>query len=766
MRLIVLILCMLFSSLSMFSSKIYEGKIIDEETGKAVVSAVIHYKNHIYYSDSEGKFVIEDNSGVSDKGEITISHINYEICKRCLPESENIIIKLKPKPLIIGEITVNSKFNRKTTQSQIITDPVSNVCQSKDVGDLFKDVAGFGVVKRGGYAMEPVLRNFKYEQLNVQYDGGLRIEHACSNRMDPITTHVMPEEVEKIEVIKGPFSVRHGQSMGGIINILTHTPRPAEGISFTGNAEQGYETNGNSKITRISTGILTKKLGLVINGGLKDFGDYEDGNGNETPASFTSKDYSVKANFTPNTNNTLQLMWRQSFADDVMHAGLPMDTKEDVSSVFSLDYGLKNITKKLNAINFKGYYAYVDHVMLNHNRPNFKMVDAVASVEALTTGGKVEAMITPAPKSLLYLGFDAKMISKDGQRVRKVKMMNGMKFDPPKVFTDLIWQDSYVDNYGLYSEFSTNVKDKLLLTIGARYDRVVSDIKNPADDFKALYGGLGKSEEDNFSANVSLNYSFGKSSLILALGRGSRTASLVERYINHFSIGMDMYEYVGNPELKPEINNQIELSFTNKTKISNVNASVYYSAVEDHITAQVDQSIPRKYMKTVEPTVSKRFVNVDKAYITGFELNGGFEVIKNLTLGASMHYIYAHNDTWDEPLAETPPVTVNLSVKYNAKYFWSEIKGRYSAKQDRVAKSFGEKESEAFEVIDFKVGAELIKGLNIGVAVMNIFDKAYYEHLNRSYKNSDANKGPIYEPGRNFSFYVKYRFGTSKKAKE
>jgi hypothetical protein len=41
--------------------------------------------------------------------------------------------------------------------------------------------------------------------LNIQFDGGTKAMHACPNRMDPITTHVIPEEIEKIEIIKGPY---------------------------------------------------------------------------------------------------------------------------------------------------------------------------------------------------------------------------------------------------------------------------------------------------------------------------------------------------------------------------------------------------------------------------------------------------------------------------------------------------------------------------------------------------------------------------------
>ena len=59
---------------------------------------------------------------------------------------------------------------------------------------------------------------------------------------------------------------------------------------------------------------------------------------------------------------------------------------------------------------------------------------------------------------------------------------------------------------------------------------------------------------------------------------------------------------------------------------------------------------------------------------------------------------------------------------------------------------------------DFRVGYEPVLSLSVGAAVLNILDTTYYEHLNFSYKNSNSLSGEIYEPGRNFTVYIKYRF--------
>ena len=61
-----------------------------------------------------------------------------------------------------------------------------------------------------------------------------------------------------------------------------------------------------------------------------------------------------------------------------------------------------------------------------------------------------------------------------------------------------------------------------------------------------------------------------------AYGRGVRSANMIERYINHFSVGQDPYEYVGNPFLDAEVNNQFEIGFKGFKRFdSTIDASIY-----------------------------------------------------------------------------------------------------------------------------------------------------------------------------------------------
>ena len=78
------------------------------------------------------------------------------------------------------------------------------------------------------------------------------------------------------------------------------------------------------------------------------------------------------------------------FGRNVLHAGLPMDTDYDNSSILSLDYKKSNLKGILKNISGKAYYSYVDHLMTNRKRPSFMRTEASSSVDANTVGGKFE----------------------------------------------------------------------------------------------------------------------------------------------------------------------------------------------------------------------------------------------------------------------------------------------------------------------------------------------------------------------------------------
>ncbi len=735
------------------------AQIVDIRTGKGIPDAIVHIQHHSGYtiSDPNGYFILESPPG--DSVMIYIHCLGYEDLNVLWPPGSpsRITFKMNPSVTLLDEILIKDKNQPLLDQSSLTAKEIMRK-DPRDIGVIFHDQPGFGVIKRGGYAMDPVFRSFKYEQLNLIFDGGVYVSNACPNRMDPPSTHVAPGDIERIELIRGPYSMRYGPTMGAVINIITQKPAYSREFHVSGHAEGGYEFNGNGISGRAAVLMTNKNYDLMFDGGLKDYGDYVNGDGQVIPSSFRHYDYAAKFGFAPAKNQRVQINWRQNFARDIDHAALPMDSEFDNSSILSADYGIDKPGQKLFSIKMKGYYSYVDHLMSNKNRPNYKIVEAESPVNAATWGGKFELGIKSSPKSVIYTGVDLRMVHKDGYRYRLVKIMNGQPVEPPKLFKDLIWQNSHKYNSGIFAEGTFFLGTRWDLTAGTRLDIVSSDALDPAPDFEELYGEINKTDNTSLSISATLRYSAGeKGFIMLSAGRGHRAASLIEKYINHFTIGMDAYEYVGNPYLDPEINNQAELAGNGHFGKITLSGNLFYSFFQHYITAIVDESIPRKFQPDLEPKFAKRFINIDQAWQYGFQAGLNYKITGPLNLYAGVYYTRAQNVDFDEPLPEITPLTGLFSLSFEKEKYFIEWNGRVVAKQDRVAASFDESPSPGFQVWDLTGGYSPFRYITLTLAIRNIFNANYYEHLSRPYKNL-AEKDMFYEPGRQFKLGLKLQF--------
>lgn len=756
---------LLFTVFSYAQNGTSKGVVIDSKTKEPIANAVVKIKgsNKFTVTNIDGAFEIKTKK--DDLLEISIlgyKTIEKETCHCNMDHCTCPKICLNSKNISLDEIIVQSNPLENISHSVTVIDDVKKGAQLRNVTDLFNDIAGFSIQKRSATATEPSLRAFKYEQMNIKYDGGMKMVHACPNRMDPITAHVIPEEVRKIEVVKGPYTVRFGQTFGGVVNMVTKAPTP-EDYGFNGSVQSGYETNGNNFVARAEMMYAKEKYDLTIDGERRDFGNYTDGNGIETSSGFETTSYSLKAGYNPSNNQRLQIDWRQKFGKNIMHVGLPMDSPKDDSYMVGMDYKITKLSDKIKSISAKGYYSFVDHLMTNgyanedHTRPNYPAMDARTPITSNTMGGKFEIGITPSEKMLIYTGFDADIIKRDGNKTVVINAMNGNPLPNPIIKKSKVWQDATINDYGIFAEVNYKLSNYITATTGLRTDFVSAGIDDADAGFESLYGG--KIEDANdvaIGGNLSFKYKKNHLQAQIAYGRGTRTPSMLERYIYRFAIGNDSRQYIGNPFLKPEINNQFEVSVNKTFKKATIGASTFYSKMENYITAKLNPAFTAT--SGMNPQVPKQFVNV-AANQYGFDAFFNYNFTDEFTFKSDIAYTKAYNETFDEPLAQIAPMAAHLGLKYEKNLYWIDLRTQIVAKQNDFAPSFNETATPSYSTTDIRFGYKPTKKLSLGISVLNLFDEAYYTHLNFSYKNADENNGMrIHEVGRNFSAYAKYKF--------
>ena len=92
------------------------------------------------------------------------------------------------------------------------------------------------------------------------------------------------------------------------------------------------------------------------------------------------------------------------------------------------------------------------------------------------------------------------------------------------------------------------------------------------------------------------------------------------------------------------------------------------------------------------------------------------------------------------------------ALRYTAglQRLWGEVGARAVARQKRVSAAFDESETPGFVTLDLKAGCRPLPVVELLLAIENLLDCQYYEHLNRGFRNLPRSEGnTFYEPGRN-----------------
>ena len=209
---------------------------------------------------------------------------------------------------------------------------------------------------------------------------------------------------------------------------------------------------------------------------------------------------------------------------------------------------------------------------------------------------------------------------------------------------------------------------------------------------------------------------------------------------------------MGNPNLKPEANNQADIIISYKKESSFVEFSTYYSIVDHYISSVINADIAPKFGA---PGV-RQYTNIDKAQLYGFELSWFQNWLPKLSNQLKLVYTYGQNKTAGTPLPEICPFSIRYNVEGRllCNKVMPYFNVRHSFAQDRIANDFGEKSTPAFTVADIGIKVIIIKNLQSLIAVDNLFNKEYREHLSRFITPTQ----PLNSVGRSLIVNVSYSF--------
>lgn len=154
-----------------------------------------------------------------------------------------------------------------------------------EAAEGLKQIEGVHFTRRGKSSLDLNLRGLSRDNINILINGD-KAYGACPNRMDPPSSLIVLDNLDSIEVIKGPYDVKNQGSMGGAI--YTKTKDIKDGLENSIKLQTGSYGENQISFRSAYGGSLIK---LSVSGSYQGYKPYKDGKGNSTTKIYPDWDH-------------------------------------------------------------------------------------------------------------------------------------------------------------------------------------------------------------------------------------------------------------------------------------------------------------------------------------------------------------------------------------------------------------------------------------------------------------------------------------------
>lgn len=589
------------------------------------------------------------------------------------------------------------------------------------------------------------------------------------------TNWVPAEEVERIEILRGPAAARYGSgAMGGVVNIITKRPsKELHGSLTTFMQSPDHSAEGASKRINFNlSGPMTDDLVFRVYGGLSktEADDAAINTANQATEGLLvagregvrNKDVNglVSWQFTPEQSLDLEASYSRQgniFAGDTM-----------LNSGGDFDVVLKNVGKETSVIQRSSFSAThngdfdwgstqlsLTHDLTRNARLNEGLAGWGEGAPAADAGrfesrlrntratGEVNLPLDFGTAQVLTMGGEYLYESlNDPGSLRPQSYDPGTGSNPaiPGVSRDST--KTTASSYALYTEDNIEVGSKAIVTPGLRYDH------------HEVFGG-------NWSPSLNGSYQLtDELSLKGGIARAYKTPNIYQANPNYLlysrgygcsfkqEMGGGCY-LIGNKDLKPEtsVNKEIGLAYDKGTW--RTSATYFRNDYKSKINAGNNPEFlvgTRRVLK---------WENTGKAVVQGVEGNLFVDLTDDISLNTNVTYMIESKDKeTGEPLSVIPKYTVNstldwkatdkLSFQVSATYYGKQESPTLNTRTEMEYDKTAQKDIDPYGQMGLSSGYEFNKNLSVRVGINNLFDK----RLSRNGNADDAGAQTYNEPGR------------------
>jgi iron complex outermembrane receptor protein len=638
----------------------------------------------------------------------------------------------------LREVTVVKQ--QTAIQQKMVTLYRSN--QASTLEDILARLPEISLIRRGAYGMEPAIRSFTGGQINVLIDG-MRIHGACTDRMDPATIYVEPQNLDQLQVQTAGTGNLYGSSIGGTLNMKMAEPQYNKEKSFNGSLSSGFQTAARSWFESLRLNYSNGRWALRANGTWRKQSEYRAGGGSSVPFSaFEKMNYGLSAKYQLNQHTWLRADLLGDDGWNIGYPALPMDVGYAAARIGSVSLHQLRNTSRLYSLEVKLYANSIRHFMDDTHRPNVPMHMDMPGISR-TAGAYAEAGIRTGKHHRLQLRADF------SSTLLSASMTMYAPGEAPMYM--LTWPDNRKMQGGLSASWSWQADSNWRLQLGSRLDAIIYRItSSEAKDQAAILGLRGDGRNDWLrNGSLQISRKLGDAWKASAgISTQERIPSASELYGFYLFNSSDGFDYIGSPQLGTERSWQADASVSFNTHQSAFKLSGYYSRLSGYIIGLTE---PGMSTMTIGARGVKSYVNLPSAIVYGLEASAIIHAADKLDLLSSLRYTVGA-DHQSEPLPMISPLRNSSSLRWRGNLFSLQAESDWSLAQNRFSPAAGEDATPAFLLLHLRGSYAAILGkqkLELQGGVENILDRKYHEH---------TDWGNILRPGRNVYLQVKWIF--------
>ncbi len=625
-------------------------------------------------------------------------------------------------------------------------DPVHNFYRpnkSFTTEEILSRMPALSLTRRSNFGQEAGIRGLSGSRMNVTLDG-MKLFGACTDKMDPVTIYVEPQNLESIEVETGSCGAEHGSTIGGSLNMKLTDPDFSKDPVVRGLMGGTFHGVSNSFFGFAGVDIAESRWAAKVNGVYRMSDDYKSGGGNPVPySSYEKNNISASLKHLLSSRQTLKLDLLTDNGSAIGFPALSMDVRSAKARIGSLSWHYLAQESLICEADLKVYANTIRHLMDDRDRPDMSMHMDMPGTSK-TYGSEASVKLLLSQKINLFSKLDyysntlfAEMFMyPEGGRMMYMRTLPETRRQVGGVFLSPVW----------------NIDSMNTLTVGGRWDFAMTEMKDPLGllQFNIFYPGLDSIYQSN-TRSAFLDYEKRLNKRVLfgfQAGWGERLPSSQEMFGFYLYSSLDGYDYIGRPGLKKETSTQFSFLFRYEYDHLNISLSPFLTSINNYIEGVKDSELSAM---TEGSHGVKVYNNNGSALMTGGELTLKFMAEGPWSMISTGKFVRGQKSN-GTAMWQIPPFKSVTSIKYRIGLYSVQGETEISAAQNHVDAESGETKTPAYIIFHLRFSANWMIGshsLEFNGGVENIADCLYHEHLDW---------GGVPRQGRNFYATIAFRF--------